>query len=177
MWFSYSKCLLCFEPSSASIRAGFLCAHVQAATNCKTANTDRNSCCYKMLLCGSTCKPGLEIRRDSELFKYPGSWATCQLKDRNREKNKASLIQGKTAAPLTAHSALRGWLESTWGHSREEMVEEITKSPSTIYQQLWLTREVPDKWRLANRLPVWGKIWGATGLSAWPGCWGKSQSW
>ncbi|PKU39609.1 neurexin-3 [Limosa lapponica baueri] len=39
-----------------------------------------------------------------------------------------------------------------------ELVEVLTKPLSTIYQQLWLTREVPVDKRLANVTPVYRKV-------------------
>ncbi|KAF1648163.1 putative RNA-directed DNA polymerase from transposon X-element, partial [Eudyptes chrysocome] len=36
-----------------------------------------------------------------------------------------------------------------------ELAEELTKPLSIIYQQSWLTGEVPDDWRLANVTPIY----------------------
>ncbi|GAB0183996.1 receptor-type tyrosine-protein phosphatase zeta [Grus japonensis] len=38
-----------------------------------------------------------------------------------------------------------------------ELVEELAKPLSIIYQQSWLTGEVPDDWRLANVAPIYKK--------------------
>ncbi|GAB0178848.1 mitochondrial enolase superfamily member 1 [Grus japonensis] len=38
-----------------------------------------------------------------------------------------------------------------------ELVEELAKPLSIIYQQSWLTGEVPDNWRLANVTPIYEK--------------------
>ncbi|GAB0187275.1 mitochondrial enolase superfamily member 1 [Grus japonensis] len=40
-----------------------------------------------------------------------------------------------------------------------ELVEVLTKPLSIIYQQSWLTREVPLDWRLANVMPIYKKGW------------------
>ncbi|GAB0198925.1 mitochondrial enolase superfamily member 1 [Grus japonensis] len=40
-----------------------------------------------------------------------------------------------------------------------ELVEVLTKPLSIIYQQSWLTREVPVDWRLANVMPIYKKGW------------------
>jgi len=40
-----------------------------------------------------------------------------------------------------------------------ELGEELAKPLSIIYQQSWLTGEVPDNWRLANVMPVYKKGW------------------
>ncbi|GAB0203286.1 mitochondrial enolase superfamily member 1 [Grus japonensis] len=38
-----------------------------------------------------------------------------------------------------------------------ELVEELAKPLSIIYQQSWLTGEVPDDWRLASVMPIYKK--------------------
>ncbi|KFQ80870.1 hypothetical protein N335_03455, partial [Phaethon lepturus] len=38
-----------------------------------------------------------------------------------------------------------------------ELAEELAKPLSTIYQQSWLTGEVPGDWRLANVTPIYEK--------------------
>ncbi|KFW70572.1 hypothetical protein AS28_01949, partial [Pygoscelis adeliae] len=38
-----------------------------------------------------------------------------------------------------------------------ELAEEVAKLLSIIYQQSWLTGEVPDNWRLANVTPIYKK--------------------
>ncbi|KFO63340.1 hypothetical protein N302_09564, partial [Corvus brachyrhynchos] len=35
-----------------------------------------------------------------------------------------------------------------------ELTEELAKPLSIIYHQSWLTREVPDDWKLANVTPI-----------------------
>ena len=40
---------------------------------------------------------------------------------------------------------------------RRELAEELAKPLSIIYQQSWLTGEVPDGWRLANVTPIYMK--------------------
>ncbi|GAB0188589.1 mitochondrial enolase superfamily member 1 [Grus japonensis] len=39
-----------------------------------------------------------------------------------------------------------------------ELVEVFTKPLSIIYQQSWLTREVPVDWKLANVTPIYKKV-------------------
>ncbi|GAB0178736.1 mitochondrial enolase superfamily member 1 [Grus japonensis] len=39
----------------------------------------------------------------------------------------------------------------------KELAEELAKPLSIIYQQSWLTGEVPDDWRLANVTPIYKK--------------------
>jgi len=40
-----------------------------------------------------------------------------------------------------------------------ELAEELAKPLSIIYQQSWLTGEVPDDWRIANVTPIYKKGW------------------
>ncbi|GAB0205669.1 mitochondrial enolase superfamily member 1 [Grus japonensis] len=40
-----------------------------------------------------------------------------------------------------------------------ELAEVLTKPLSIMYQQSWLTREVPVDWRLANVMPIHRKGW------------------
>ncbi|KFV76588.1 RNA-directed DNA polymerase from mobile element jockey, partial [Dryobates pubescens] len=40
-----------------------------------------------------------------------------------------------------------------------ELADELAKSFSTIFQQSWLTGEVPDDWKLANVMPIHKKGW------------------
>lgn len=55
------------------------------------------------------------------------------------------------------------WIpENLWGlriHSRilKELAEVFAKSLSNICYQSWLTRKVPDDWRLANVMPIYRK--------------------
>ncbi|KAK4815294.1 hypothetical protein QYF61_026199 [Mycteria americana] len=42
---------------------------------------------------------------------------------------------------------------------RRELAEELAKPLSIIYQQSWLTGEVPDDWRLASVTPIYKKGW------------------
>jgi len=35
-----------------------------------------------------------------------------------------------------------------------ELVEELAKPLSVIYQQSWLTGEVPNDWRIASVMPI-----------------------
>jgi len=39
-----------------------------------------------------------------------------------------------------------------------ELAEELAKPLSIIYQQSWLTEEVPDDWRIASITPSYKKV-------------------
>ncbi|KAK4816396.1 hypothetical protein QYF61_016713 [Mycteria americana] len=74
-----------------------------------------------------------------------------ELEDSDREQNEAPIIQGEMA-----HTSL-------WGqngiHPRvlRELAEVLTKPLSILYEQSWLTSEVPVDWRLANMTPIYKK--------------------
>ncbi|KAK4826466.1 LOW QUALITY PROTEIN: hypothetical protein QYF61_009193 [Mycteria americana] len=75
-----------------------------------------------------------------------------ELEDRDGDQNGAPIIQGEMT------------LTSLWGLMRstrvlKELAEELTKPLSIIYQQSWLTGEVPADWRLANVTPIYKKGW------------------
>jgi len=40
-----------------------------------------------------------------------------------------------------------------------KVVEELANTLSVIYQQSWLTRGVPDDWRIARVTPMYKKGW------------------
>ncbi|KFO96995.1 hypothetical protein N300_05414, partial [Calypte anna] len=41
----------------------------------------------------------------------------------------------------------------------KELTEELAKPLSIIYQQSWLTGDIPDDWKLANVTPIHKKGW------------------
>ncbi|KAK4832714.1 LOW QUALITY PROTEIN: hypothetical protein QYF61_025175 [Mycteria americana] len=69
-----------------------------------------------------------------------------ELEDRDGEQNKPPIIQGEAVNNLLRHL-----------DAHKELVEELAKPLSIIYQQSWLTGEVPDHWRLANVMPIYKK--------------------
>lgn len=40
-----------------------------------------------------------------------------------------------------------------------ELAKELAKPLSTIYQQYWLTRELPSDWKLGDMMPAYEKGW------------------
>ena len=50
-------------------------------------------------------------------------------------------------------------LDGMYPRVLRELVELLTKPLSIIYQQSWLTREVPVDWKLANVIPIHKKGW------------------
>ncbi|PKU42290.1 rna-directed dna polymerase from mobile element jockey- hypothetical protein [Limosa lapponica baueri] len=51
------------------------------------------------------------------------------------------------------------WLDGIHRRVLRELVDVLTKPLSIIYQQSWLTGEVPVDWRLANVMPIYKKVW------------------
>ena len=82
-----------------------------------------------------------------------------ELEHRGREKNEAPIIQGEMASNLLHHLDTH---KSMGPHGIQprvlrELAEGLTKPLSIIYQQSWLTGEVPVDWKLAYVMPVYRK--------------------
>ena len=69
------------------------------------------------------------------------------------------MIQVETVRGLLIHLDSHRSMDSDGIHSRlvRETTEVTTKLLSTICQQSWSTRELPDDWRLANVVLVYRK--------------------
>ncbi|KAK4827767.1 hypothetical protein QYF61_021512 [Mycteria americana] len=84
-----------------------------------------------------------------------------ELEDRDGEQNEAPIIQGEMVSDLLHHSDTHKSMGPDWIHPRvlRELVGVLTEPLSIIYQQSWLTGEVPVDWRLANVTPIYKKGW------------------
>jgi len=75
-----------------------------------------------------------------------------ELEDREGEQNEAPKIQEEMVSDLLhhldAHKSMG--LDEVCPRVLRELVEVLTQPLSIIYQQSWLTREVPVDWRLTN---------------------------
>ncbi|GAB0184022.1 hypothetical protein GRJ2_000867500 [Grus japonensis] len=82
-----------------------------------------------------------------------------ELEDRDGEQNKPPIIQEEAVNDLLRHLDTHKSKEPDGIHPRvlRELVEELAKPLSIIYQQSWLTGEVPDDWQLANVTPIYKK--------------------
>ncbi|KFQ86695.1 hypothetical protein N337_12037, partial [Phoenicopterus ruber ruber] len=71
----------------------------------------------------------------------------------------APVIQGEMVSDLLHHLDTHKSMGPDGIHPRvlRELVEVLTKPLSIIYQQSWLTEEVPVNWRLANTAPIYRK--------------------
>ncbi|GAB0207516.1 hypothetical protein GRJ2_003217300 [Grus japonensis] len=82
-----------------------------------------------------------------------------ELEDRDGEQNKPPMIQEEAVNNLLHHLDTHKSMGPDGIHLRvlRELAEELAKPLSIIYQQSWLTGEVPDDWRLANVMPIYKK--------------------
>ncbi|GAB0209560.1 mitochondrial enolase superfamily member 1 [Grus japonensis] len=82
-----------------------------------------------------------------------------ELEDRDGEQNKPPIIQEEAVNDLLRHLDTHKSMGPDGIHPRvlRELAEELAKPLSIIYQQSWLTGEVPDDWRLANVTPIYKK--------------------
>jgi len=83
------------------------------------------------------------------------------LEDRDGEQKKLPIIQEEEVNDLLCHLDTYKSMGPDGIHLRviRELAEELAKPLSIIYQQSWLTGEVPDDWRLANVTPIYKKGW------------------
>ncbi|GAB0203024.1 mitochondrial enolase superfamily member 1 [Grus japonensis] len=82
-----------------------------------------------------------------------------ELEDRDREQNKPPMVQEEAVNDLLHHLDTHKSMGLDGIHPRvlRELAEELAKTLCIIYQQSWLTGEVPDDWRLANVMPIYKK--------------------
>ncbi|KAK4820059.1 LOW QUALITY PROTEIN: hypothetical protein QYF61_019001 [Mycteria americana] len=84
-----------------------------------------------------------------------------ELEDRDGDQNGAPIIQGEMVSDLLHHLDTHKSMGPDEIHPRvlKELADVLTKPLSIIYQQSWLTGEVPADWRLANVTPIFKKGW------------------
>ncbi|KAK4828588.1 hypothetical protein QYF61_000040 [Mycteria americana] len=82
-----------------------------------------------------------------------------ELEDRDGDQNGAPIIQGEMVSDLLHHLDTHKSMGPDEIHPRvlKELAEVLTKPLSIIYQQSWLTGEVPADWTLANVTPIFKK--------------------
>ncbi|KAK4832451.1 hypothetical protein QYF61_023175 [Mycteria americana] len=82
-----------------------------------------------------------------------------KLEDRDGDQNGAPIIQGEMVSDLLHHLDTHKSMGPDEIHPRvlKELADVLTKPLSIIYQQSWLTGEVPADWRLANVTPIYKK--------------------
>ncbi|KAK4819943.1 hypothetical protein QYF61_015843 [Mycteria americana] len=82
-----------------------------------------------------------------------------ELEDRDGDQNGAPIIQEEMVSDLLQHLDTHKSMGPDEIHPRvlKELADGLTKPLSIIYQQSWLTGEVPADWRLANVTPIFKK--------------------
>ncbi|KFQ83931.1 hypothetical protein N337_03455, partial [Phoenicopterus ruber ruber] len=75
------------------------------------------------------------------------------------EQNEDPVVQGEMVSDLLRHLDMHKSMGPDGIHPRvlKELAEVLIKPLSIIYQQSWLTGEVPVDWRLANVTPIYKK--------------------
>jgi len=75
------------------------------------------------------------------------------------ERNKSPIIQKEAVNDLLCHLHAYKSMGPDGIHPRvlRELVEELEKPLSIIYQLSWLTGEVPGHWRIASVTPIYKK--------------------
>ncbi|KFV51198.1 hypothetical protein N341_09721, partial [Tyto alba] len=71
------------------------------------------------------------------------------------------IIQREMVSDLLYHFNTHKFMGPDEIHARvlRELAKMLTKTLSVIYQQSWITREVPVVWRLANVTSIYKKGW------------------
>ncbi|KFQ88792.1 hypothetical protein N337_06544, partial [Phoenicopterus ruber ruber] len=82
-----------------------------------------------------------------------------EQEDRDGKQNVDPEVQGEMVSDLLRHLDTHKSMGPDGIHPRvlKELAEVLTKPLSIIYQQSWLTGEVPVDWRLANVMPIYKK--------------------
>ncbi|KAK4830972.1 hypothetical protein QYF61_014431 [Mycteria americana] len=119
-------------------------AKAQLELNLATVVTDNEKCFYKYSNNKKRAKENLP-----PLLDVGGHIAT---KDEEKAEEEAV---NDLLCHLDTHKCLR--LDGIHLRVLRELAEELAKPLSIIYQQSWLTGEVPDDWRLASLMPIYKK--------------------
>ncbi|KAK4817255.1 hypothetical protein QYF61_005468 [Mycteria americana] len=84
-----------------------------------------------------------------------------ELEDSDGDQNGAPIIQGEMVSDLLHHLGTHKSMGPDEIPPRvlKELADVLTKPLSIIYQQSWLTGEVPADWKLANVTPIFRKGW------------------
>jgi len=83
------------------------------------------------------------------------------LEDGEGEGKKPHIIQKEAVNDLLCHLDTYKSVgpDGIYPRVLRDLAEELTKPLSIIYQQSWLTGEVPDDWRIASVTPIYKKGW------------------
>ncbi|KAK4820577.1 hypothetical protein QYF61_001817 [Mycteria americana] len=96
------------------------------------------------------------LRKQAKILRKSGIQPP-ELED--REQNEAPIIQGEMVSDLLHHLDTHKSMGPDGIHPRvlRELAEVLTKPLPILYQQSWLTGEVPVDWRLAKVSPMYKK--------------------
>ncbi|KAJ7401303.1 hypothetical protein BTVI_97179 [Pitangus sulphuratus] len=88
-------------------------------------------------------------------LKYIDFWF-LQSKLRDKKLNSPPVIKEETVSNLLSHLDPHKSTGPDGIHPRvmRELVEELAKPFSIVFQQSWLTGEAPDDWKLVNAMPI-----------------------
>ena len=91
--------------------------------------------------------------------RYPHGIQPPELVGRHEVRNNPPIIQEEAVYDLLSHLDTHKPMGPDGIHPRvlRQLAEELTQPLSIIYQQSWLTGEVPDDWRLADVMPIYKK--------------------
>lgn len=89
-------------------------------------------------------------------YGYPQLNWPPRVVDRGREQNRPPAIQEKGVSDLMSHLDSHKSLgpDGICPRVMRKLAGGLTKPLSIIYQQPWLTAEVPDNWKLTNVMPT-----------------------
>jgi len=81
------------------------------------------------------------------------------LEDRDGKQNKPPIIQEEVVNDLLGHLDTHKSMgtDGIYPGVLRELMEELAKPLSIVYQQSWLTRELPDDWMIAIVTPIYKK--------------------
>ncbi|KAJ7411628.1 hypothetical protein BTVI_48901 [Pitangus sulphuratus] len=92
---------------------------------------------------------------------HSGPWDNCPLElvDRDRKLNSPPVFQEEIVSDLLSHLDPHKSMGPDGIHPRvmRELAEDLAKPHFIIYQQSWLSGEVPDDWKLVNVTLIYKK--------------------
>ncbi|NXM61588.1 RTXE polymerase, partial [Illadopsis cleaveri] len=169
-----------FKRAARACRKKIREAKAQFELRMATSVKDNKKCFYKYMnakrkgktnLCSLLDKGGNLVSADEEKAEVLNAYFasvfsaktaclqdTCppRLVDGVREQNGPPIIQEEAVRELLKCLDIHKSMGPDGIHPRvmRELADELAKPLSTIYQQSWLTGEVPDDWKLANVTPI-----------------------
>ncbi|KAK4809540.1 hypothetical protein QYF61_016972 [Mycteria americana] len=146
-------------------------AKAQLELDLAAAITDNTKCFYAYISNKRRAKENLhrlwdvggnavtKAEEEAESDQLFSGYPAPELEDGDGEQNAAPIIQGEIVRDLLHHLGTHRSMGLDGIHPRvlRELAEVLTKPLPILYQQSWLTGEVPGDWRSANVTPVYRK--------------------